>query len=607
MVSDVDVEPECACAPLLSPPAGRDDVPDVSTPVPRRRPGTRRRLAVAFLLAAPATAAASPSSAGSDGHRVGATVQQDAASSFGLREDAASITVDTGAGLVFVVRRGAADTGKGAGDIVSLRWHGVEFQDPAKGSQVNIGFPGLYAGQTTASVTAMQVDADHVKVTVRAGDLTHYYMARRGVPTIFMATWFAREPQLGLVRYIARIRRGALPDGPEPANLIGTDHLIEGHDVFGRPDGQSRSKHYSNMRLKDWRFFGARGPGVAAWMVRDDNEGGSGGPFYRSLLDQGTATGQELTYIVNYGEAQTEAMRTGILDSYALTFTTGGAPAPLDLGWYGRMGLTGFVAPEGRGTVTGAGIDGMDPGFGYTMGFANPQAQYWAAAQPGTGAFAREGMLPGMYRLTVYRNELEVAARDVAVVAGARTPLPVLRIDHDPARDPAVWRIGAWDGTPDGFLNADKVATMHPSDVRMAPWTPPPFVVGRSDPARGFPAYQWRDINSPVRIRFTLDRAQVAAATLRIGITTAFAGARPAVAINGWQAPPQAATPQPKSRTLTVGTYRGNNRRYAIAVPAAALRVGQNELMLSVASGIHGKGFLSAGLAYDAIDLIPGP
>ncbi|KAF1776004.1 Rhamnogalacturonan lyase, domain II [Phytophthora cactorum] len=33
-----------------------------------------------------------------------------------------------------------------------------------------------------------------------------------------------------------------------------------------------------------------------------------------------------------------------------------------------------------------------------------------------------------------------------------------------------IWRIGEWDGTPNGFLNADKIHKMHPSDYRMSPW-----------------------------------------------------------------------------------------------------------------------------------------
>jgi len=580
---------------------------DSPTTLPRF-PGARALAVSAFLLLASSVAALAilASSAMAHGRDTGTSASQVAASSFGLSKDAISITVDTGAGLVFKIRcPDAGGSSKGAGDIVSMRWHGVEYQDQSKGSQVNIGFTDLYAGQTTASVTAARMDADYIKVTVQAGDLVHYYLAKRGVATIFMATYFTREPQLGMVRYIARIRRAALPDGPDPSNLSGTDRLVEGHDVFARPDGQTRSKHYSNMRLKDWHFFGARGPGVAVWMVRDDNEGGSGGPFYRSLLDQGTDTDQELTYIVNYGEAQTEPFRTDILDSYALAFTTGRMPDPLDTSWFGRMGLIGYVAPGARGAVAGVGLDGMDAAFRYTVGFANGKAQYWTEAQPQTGAFAREGMLPGTYRLTVYKNEREVAVRNVEVREGTTMSLPALRIDHDPARDAAVWRIGDWDGTPSEFLNGDRVTTMHSSDVRMASWSAPPFEIGQSKAATGFPAYQWIDVNSALPIRFTLTRTQICTMTLRIGITTAFANARPAVNVNGWQAPPQAPTPQPKTRTLTVGTYRGNNRIYAITLPASALRVGRNELTLSVTSGIRGSGFLSPGLSYDAIDMVP--
>jgi Rhamnogalacturonan lyase B, N-terminal len=44
--------------------------------------------------------------------------------------------------------------------------------------------------------------------------------------------------------------------------------------------------------------------------MRDRNEGGSGGPFYRCLLNQ-FSEDQEIAYIVNYGEAQTEPFRTG--------------------------------------------------------------------------------------------------------------------------------------------------------------------------------------------------------------------------------------------------------------------------------------------------------
>ncbi|KHN54756.1 beta strand repeat-containing protein [Pectobacterium fontis] len=526
------------------------------------------------------------------------------ATGFGLNQDSHLITVDTGAGLVFTIRRTANDgSSRGAGDIVSLRYRGVEFQNRRKGSQINSGFAGLYDHQNGVQVQAVQIDTDHIRVTVVAGDLTHYYMARRGDAAVYMGTVFAREPNPGLVRYIARINKADLPEGPAPADIGQTTRVVEAHDVFGLPNGQTRSKHYSNMRLKDWRSFGARGSDVGIYMVRDDNEGGSGGPFYRSLLDQGTTIDQELTYIVNYGEVQTEPFRTRILNSYAMVFTSGTAPGPLDTGWFARMALDGYLAPSGRGDVAGVGLTGMQAGVAYTVGFANASAQYWTDVAPGSGRFTRAGMRPGHYRMTVYKNELAVASRQVDVQAGQTTTLHTFAIDDDPERDPVVWRIGRWDGAPTELLNGEGMTHMHPSDIRMAPWKVGTFVVGQSSDSKDFPAIQWADVNSPLRIRFTLTPAQVRAMTLRIGITIAFASGRPSINVNNWKAPIPAASAQPSSRSLTVGSYRGNNHTFLFPIPATALRAGTNELQISIASGKRGKGFLSPGVAYDALDL----
>ena len=66
-------------------------------------------------------------------------------------------------------------------------------------------------------------------------------------------------------------------------------------------------------------------------MAHGNQEGGSGGPFYRCLINQ-CGTDQEIYQIVNYGEAQTEPFRVGVLNGpYILTFTDGSAPAlPVD-------------------------------------------------------------------------------------------------------------------------------------------------------------------------------------------------------------------------------------------------------------------------------------
>ena len=530
------------------------------------------------------------------------------ASGFGLTADADFFTVDTGAGLVFKVRR--LDNGvstQSAGDIASLVYNGVEYQDQTRGSQVNSGFDYLYQGVSAVSVTAKQVDADHIRVTVKAGDLTHYYLAQRGVADITMGTVFKTEPNtLNLARYIVRVPIGLLPDGPPPSDLRGNTGAIESSDIFGMPDGTTRSKHYSNMRLKDWSFIGATGSHVGLWIVRDDNEGNSGGPFFRSLLNQG-ADDQEITYIINYGENQTEPFRTGILNTYTLVFTDGRTPGPVDSSWLAGMDLTGYVAPAARGEVAGVGIAGRDGRHAYTVGFSNTRAQYWADASAVDGSFACTGMLPGTYTMKIYKGELAVDTRTVTVAAGGKTALHTITIAGDPSAQPALWRIGDWDGSPAEFLNGGKVTTMHPSDARMAPWTTPDFVVGASNPATAFPAYQWKGVNGAVDIRFNLSASQLAAYTLRAGITTAYAGGRPTIRVNGWSSPiPQPST-QPASRTLTVGSYRGNNTMFSYPIPSGVLVVGQNTVTLEVASGSSGTAFLSPGYSLDAVDLVRTP
>jgi rhamnogalacturonan endolyase len=527
------------------------------------------------------------------------------ASTFGLTQDATYFTIDTGAGLVFKIRR--QDFGshtQSPGDIASLMYKGVQYQDWARGSQVNSGFDWLYKNQTTTSVTAETVGTDYIKVTVKGGDLVHYYIAKRGVNNIYMGTYFTREPDNeALVRYIVRVPYAVLPHGPAPSDLHGTDHKVESGDIFGMPNGETRSKHYSNMRLKDWQYIGATGDNVGMWIVRDNNEGNSGGPFYRSLLNQ-AGSDQELTYIVNYGEAQTEPYRFNILNTYTLVFNDGAAPGPVDTSFLGDLGLTGYVGPSGRGEVEGLGIVRREPHHAYTVGFSNAQAQYWAPVDEASGHFDSAGMLPGTYTMKVYKNELAVESRTVTVTAGEVTRVQPVLITGDPANDEALWRIGDWDGTPTEFINGDKLTTMHPSDVRMSSWTPGDYVVGVSDPATGFPAYQWKGVNGTQVVRFDLPPGHVRPLTLRVGITTAYAGGRPMIQVNNWSSPLPPASAQPKTRTLTIGSYRGNNTMYTYNIPASALVEGTNVLKLITISGSGGSGFLSPGFAYDAVDLI---
>lgn len=531
-------------------------------------------------------------------------------SSFGLTTSSTYYTVDTGAGLVFKIRRSnySANT-QAPGDIASMVYNGVEYQDQTAGSQINAGAGYLYQnfGEDAVVLDAQQVDNDHIRISFTVGDMTHYYMARRGEAKIYMATVFASEPNQdseGFVRYIVRAKKSLLPNGPAASELKDTTSTIEASDIFATASGETRSKHYSNQRLRDWYYIGASGSGVGLWMVRGNSEGMSGGPFYRSLLNQGTSTQQQITYIVNYGMAQTEAYRTNVFNTYALVFTDGSVPDLLDTGWYDEMELSGWVKRAGRGSVVGNSISGMDPSYTYTVGFSNASAQYWTTADSSTGAFSCDGMIPGDYTIKVYKNELAVASSSVSVAAGTPTGAGSLTITDDPSATTALWRIGDWDGTPIELLNGDKVTHMHPSDVRMGSWTPGTFTVGASAAATGFPAYSWQGVNGSQTINFTLSASQIKASTVRIGITTAFAGGRPSITVNNWKSLPPSASSQPSTRNMTVGTYRGNNTLYTYAVPASALAVGSNTLTLSIISGSSGDAWLSPGAAYDAVDFI---
>ncbi|MDQ3812641.1 MAG: polysaccharide lyase family protein, partial [Armatimonadota bacterium] len=521
---------------------------------------------------------------------------------FGLTSDTNFYTVDTGAGLVFKVRR--TDNGsstQSAGEIASLVYNGVEYQDTSRGSQVNSGFDFLYNGVSAVTASASVITTDYVKVTVQAGNLTHYYLARRGYPHIYMGTYFTTEPDtLNLVRYIVRIPSSLLPNGPTPSDIRNNTGAIEASDIFGLANGETRSKHYSNMRLIDWSYIGATGTNVGVWMVRDNQEGGSGGPFYRSLLNQ-CGSDQEITYIVNYGEAQTEAFRLGVFNGpYVLEFTNGSAPSPpIDTSWIYNSGiaagLLGWV--QDRGYVTGQ-ATGIPAGFQGVVGFANSTAQYWCVVN--NGSYTSPWMIPGTYTMTLYKGELAVAT-DTVTVPQSTTPV-TKNIASTETTPPFRWRIGQWDGTPTELLNGDKVTTMHPSDVRMSAWGPVTYTIG-SSASDSFPCYQWKSVNNPTMIKFDLSAGELTAHTLRIGLTCAHAGGRPQVNVNSWTSSIPSPSTQPDSRTLTVGTYRGNNVTYTYNIPASAFVAGTNTMTLYVVSGSSGTTFLSPGYSYDCVEL----
>lgn len=219
-------------------------------------------------------------------------------------------------------------------------------------------------------------------------------------------------------------------------------------------------------------------------------------------------------------------------------------------------------------------------------------------------------MLPGTYTLTVHKSELAVYSTQVTVSAGGTTTLNSIAIpsSNDPGNAGAIWRINDWTGTPSGFKNADLMTYAHPSDVRAATWTGN-VVIGSGSETSAFPCYIWKDVNSGLLVYFKLTAAQAAAAhTLRIGVTTAYANGRPQVVVNDtWTSAIPSPPTQPSTRSLTNGSYRGNNYTFTYSVPASAwlTDTGQyNVLKINVVSGSGTTSYLSAGTSIDAIDLL---
>ena len=231
-------------------------------------------------------------------------------------------------GLVFKIRR--TDNGvstQSAGDIASLVYNGVEYQDQSRGSQVNSGFDYLYSGVSAVTVDAAVVQHDSSRSPSRRATSRTTTWRATGTRTSTWGPISPTEPDtLGLCRYIVRIPSRLLPNGPHAFRhpQHHRDRRVLRHLRPGRRRDplQALLQHAPQGLVLHRRD---REPMSASGSCATTTRANSGGPFYRSLLNQ-CGSDQEITYIVNYGEAQTEAFRTSILNSYALVFTNGAAP-----------------------------------------------------------------------------------------------------------------------------------------------------------------------------------------------------------------------------------------------------------------------------------------
>ncbi|RDB17961.1 putative rhamnogalacturonate lyase A [Hypsizygus marmoreus] len=500
---------------------------------------------------------------------------------FGVTTSGSNMIVDSGGGLVTTINTSN-------GDITSLVFNGKQLQDSSKFTQLSSGLGSATVTSSVANNIAL--------ITIKTSTITHYYIVRSGINTLYIGTFASAEPSVGELRFLARLSKSALPNGHPNAEINGAA-AIEGSDVF-LVNGQTRSKFYSSVRFIEDQVHGVTGSGVGAYIIVPSvsYETSSGGPFFRDINNQGGAQ-QELYWYMNSGHQQTEAYRTGFFGPYALAITTGSAPsANLDTSFLDNLGLQGYVPASGRGTVSGT-YSGTLSGPAVTIGFKNSAAQYWVAASG--GSFTRTSMKPGTYTVTLYQGELEAGSGSVTVRAGATTSLT---LTSNLSRPSVTWSIGTVDGTPSGFLNADKIQTMHPSDSRMSNWGPITYTVGSSS-VGAFPMAQFKAVNNPTTIKWTASSSQIGARTLRIRTTEAFAGGRPQITVNSWTSSSPAAPPAIDSRGVTRGTWRGLNQVYDFTIPSGTLVAGSNTIAISVISGSSGDVFLSPNFVYDSVEL----
>ncbi|CUS09379.1 unnamed protein product [Tuber aestivum] len=527
---------------------------------------------------------------------------------WGYTDDGSNYVIDVGSKLVFKVS-------KNNGDINSIVYGGTEYQGySGKHSHVESGL-----GKSTVTITSYTSPAYLIKVTVTYGTLVHYIVVRYGQNDIYLLT-NKGDTSVAASRFILRLKANILPHDSSMSDFYDEGSAtIEASDVVRNSRGDTKSKHYQGSnygRVMDFDYVGKTTGSVGVWLIRSNHEKASGGPFFRSLVRRCASDGEDLYEILFYSMGHTDPERWGLQGPYILSFTDGDTPKTAlfarnaNWSWFDTLGIKGWVADSARGYVTGAGIVNMKPGYTYTAALSNPDYQYWGVAASGGGAYSIKRVVPGTYKLTVYKEEYEVYTTSITVTAGSATSLSTITPDSDPSDVKAIWRIGDWDGTPGGFLNFEstpyKPTYMHPSDPRLSSWDPGDFTVGKTA-ASDFPGYMWKDVNNGHLVYFKLTAAQITSEkTIRIGITEAFANGRPTISVNGWTSPLPSASTQGGTRSLTVGTYRGNNHIYSFSVPASAFLtdVAQwNILKITIISGSGTAGYLSAGISIDCMDL----
>ncbi|KAF4321448.1 hypothetical protein JM18_003332 [Phytophthora kernoviae] len=507
--------------------------------------------------------------------------------------------LDTGRGLTITMKQSTCD-------ITSIKYNDQELQYKSMGTHVN---SGLGKTGVASTIETLNDSKKTIQVSCKITGIEQTYLFRPNENVIYMGTYHTKDLVLPELRFLARLDKSVVNAGIMEATIESGMTAIEAEDVVADSKGLTRSKFYSAVPFIDDDVHGVDSSAAGVYFVISDlgYETSSGGPFFRDINNKFDVS-NELTFYMNSDHTRIEDYRYGFHGPYALALTSGDAPAAssLDFEFFQDLGLNGFVPSSKRGQMTGTITDseGVLGDSDVVVGFANANAQYWTKVAAGSKTFTSPLMKAGRYTATVYKKQLAVGTSTVEIEGGGNNPLS-LAVAYNMTSNP-IWRIGEWDGTPDGFLNADKIHKMHPSDSRMSPWEPLTFTPG-SDEDSAFPMAQFRSANDPITISFSLTGDQAKSPrTLKIGLTLAQVSARSSVSVNdNWTAPvPESVAV--KTRGVTRGVTVGNYKLYEYTIPVSALVTGTNTIKLTIASGASdpAEKFLAASVVFDALELV---
>ncbi|KAG6615159.1 Polysaccharide lyase [Phytophthora cinnamomi] len=519
-----------------------------------------------------------------------------AASDFGYTSSSGSWVITSGDGLTITMDQDTCD-------ITSMLLNDSELQYSAKNTHVNSGL-----GTVTSSLK--KLDDSTIQITCKTTGLEQTYLFRPNENAIYMGTYHTTDLDLAELRFLARLDRTVVDNAMLNASDTVGKSAIEASDVYADDDGVTASKFYSGIPFIEDRVHGVTSDAGGVYFIMSDYayEKSVGGPFFRDINNKFDVA-NELTFYMFSDHTRTEDYRYGFHGPYALVFTDGNTPSTsdVDFDFFQDLDLTGFTTETERGTMTGIITDSSNVlgSSDVVVAFSNDDAQYWVSVASNASTFTSPLMRPGTYNATIYKKQLAVSSDSVVVTQGSATK-QTLEVTYELESSP-VWRIGEWDGTPDGFLNAANIHKMHPSDSRLDTWAESLTFTPGTDDDSTFPMAMFRAVNDPITLSFTLTSAQAAEArTLKIGLTLAQSSGRCSVTVNSDWTAKVLASVAVSTRGVTRGVTLGNYKLYEYTIPTSALVAGANKIELSIASGSTdpSEEWLSASVVFDALELV---